>query len=342
MAKKKTTRKRTLAQIDKELLALMNERAKVMKQSRRMPAASTIAAAPPAGKGPLSADQLQTIFGELHSACRSLVAKTRVAVLGPIYSYSYLAAVEQFGSSAELVPVSTIQAVFEEIQRDQSEFGIVPLENSTDGRVVDTLGMFARVPMQICGEVKLEIHHQLLAKCTRDSIREVYSKPQALSQCRQWLAKHVPNARMVEMTSTTAAAKLAGESEGTAAIASRQAGLKYGLDVVASNIEDNPNNVTRFAVIGRETGERTGKDKTAVMFEIPHKPGALSSAMHAFESNRLNLTWIESFPMPGSKNEYLFFVEFEGHAADTKAKRGLKALAQHAVQATVLGSFPSA
>ena len=343
MGKKKAASKKTIARLDKELLALINERAKRLQRSNqpRSPMTSTtIESLTAANKGPLLPEHVAAIFGEIHSACHSLTNNTRVAFLGPMYSYSYLAAVERFGSSAELVAVGTIQAVFEEVDRDQSQFGIVPLENSTDGRVVDTLGMFARLPMQICGEVKLEIHHQLLAKCNREQIREVYSKPQALSQCRQWLAKHVPNARPVEMASTTAAAKLAGERNDAAAIASRQAGIQYGLQVVAGNIEDNPNNVTRFAVIGRQPAARSGTDKTALMFEIPHQPGSLSGAMNGFQS--LNLTWIESFPMPGSKNEYLFFVEFEGHADDAKVKRALTALRKKTVQLTVLGSFPAA
>jgi len=274
--------------IDRELVKLMNERAKVVKQLARAPigesaelnsVATDIDAAISSGRGPLDERALRATFRELASGCRALSKPIRVAYLGPLYSYSYLATIERFGSSAELAPVATIAAVFEELNRGHADYGVVPLENSTDGRVVDTLGMFARMPVRICGEVQLRIHHNLLAKCERGDITEVYSKPQALSQCREWLAKHLPTARTVEMTSTAAAAQLAAEKPGAAAVASRLAATNYGLDFVAENIEDNPHNVTRFAVIGGEVGQRTGKDKTAVMFEIPHQPGSLADVM---------------------------------------------------------------
>src|SRR5690606_12400911 len=145
----------------------------------------------------------------------------------------------------------------EEVNRRQVDFGLVPIENSTDGRIVDTLGMFARLPVQICGEVQLRVHHNLLGKCSLSEVREVYSKPQALSQCRNWLARNLPHTRAVEMTSTAAAAELAAQREGAAAITSYEAGITYGLDIIAANIEDDPNNITRFAVIGGQMAPRT-------------------------------------------------------------------------------------
>ncbi|MCA9269129.1 MAG: prephenate dehydratase, partial [Planctomycetales bacterium] len=220
-----------------------------------------------------------------------------------------------------------------------SQFGLVPMENSTDGRITDTLNMFARTPMRICGEVQLRVHHNLLACCDRASVTDVYSKPQALSQCRNWLAQHLPQAALHETTSTTAAAELAAKTPGAAAVASRQAGVNYGLDVVAANIEDNKNNVTRFAVIGHDAQPRTRNDKTALMFQVEHKPGALADAMTLFKRSRLNLTWIESFPIPGVASEYLFFIELEGHELDTRVKRAIEALAKKAVRLEILGSY---
>ena len=260
------------------------------------------------------------------SGVRAINKPLRTAYLGPQYSYSHLAAVKRFGQSTQLVPVATIRAVFEEIDRRQADFGLVPIANSTDGRIADTLNMFMRVQVSICGEVQLRIHHNLLGKCQRSDIREVYSKPQALSQCRDWLAKHLPQARPIEMTSTTAAAQLAAEKEGVAAIASRQAATNYGLEILAENIEDDQNNITRFAVIGHEQCRRTGSDKTSLMLQVEHKPGALADAMAIFKRNTLNLSWIESFPIPGSNSEFLFFVELDGHAADAKVKRAIAAL----------------
>jgi len=293
-------------------------------------------------RGPLSERCIRAVFRELLSGSRALLKPLRVAYLGPTYSYSHLAAIERFGTSAELVPVATIPAVFEELNRAHVDFGVVPIENSTDGRVVDTLGMFTRLSARICGEVQLRIHHHLLGKCERGEIKEVYSKPQALSQCRDWLSKHLPLARTVEMTSTSAAAQLAAEKYGAAAIASMQAAVSYGLNVIAESIEDNKNNVTRFAVISDHEGRRTGRDKTAVMFELGHTPGTLADAMSIFKRNRLNLTWIESFPMPGTKNEYLFFVEMEGHQNDTKVKRALSSLERRTVRLEILGSYAMA
>lgn len=289
--------------------------------------------------GPLTSSSVRRILRELASGARALVRPVRVAYLGPRYSYSHLAAVERFGGAADLIPVASIAAVFEEVNRRMVDYGLAPIENSTDGRVVDTLGMFARLPLQICGEVQLRIRHNLLGKCPQGEVREVYSKPQALSQCRNWLARNVPQARMVEMTSTAAAAELASQRQGAAAVASFEAGVNYGLEVIAANIEDNPNNVTRFAVIGGEAPARTGRDKTSLMFELPHKPGSLADATLIFKKAGLNLTWIESFPIPTAPNEYLFFVELEGHSTDAKVKKALAELQRKTVRLEVLGAY---
>jgi chorismate mutase/prephenate dehydratase len=235
--------------------------------------------------------------------------------------------------------VATIAAVFEEVNEGHVDAGLVPIENSTDGRIVDTLDMFVRLPVRICGEVQMRIHHNLLGKGPRAEVREVCSKPQAISQCREWLAKHLPQARTVPLTSTAAAAQRAMEDPRVAAIASRQAAINYGLDVLAKNIEDHPDNLTRFAVIGRQSGERTGHDKTSLMFELTHQPGTLADAMAIFKRHRLNLTWIESFPKPGSKQEYLFFVELEGHHQSLRVRRAIAALAKKTVRLEILGSY---
>jgi len=293
-------------------------------------------------KGPLNEAALRSIYREILGAARSLVKPIRVAYLGPKYSFSHLAAIDRFGDGPDLTPVATIKAVFESLHFHQTDFGIVPIENSTDGRIVDTLDMFARLPTRITGEVQIAIHHHLLGKGSRGEVIEVYSKPQALSQCREWLAKNLPQAKAVEMTSTAIAAQIAADKPGAAAIASLEAGMHYGLTAIDSNIEDNKHNLTRFAVIGGEMPHRTGRDKTALMFEIPHKPGSLADAMLVFKRSRLNLTWIESFPMPNSKNEYLFFVELEGHQTDSRVKRALEALRRKTARLDVLGSYARA
>jgi chorismate mutase / prephenate dehydratase len=294
-----------------------------------------------AAPGPLPAQCVRSILRELASAYRSLVRPLRIALLGPLYSYSHLAAIHRFGQSVDLTPVGTIAAVFEEVERKQSDFGIVPLENSTDGRVADTLDMFTRMRVRICGEVELRIHHALLAKCGRAEVREVYSKPQALSQCRNWLARHVPTARTIEVTSTSTAAQLAVERPGAAAIASLQAGVHHGLDVLAESIEDNPHNITRFAVIGDQIPPRSGNDLTALLFELEHRPGTLADVMTVFKRNRVNMTWIDSFPIPGSNRGYFFFVEVEGHESEPRLRRALAAIHKKTLRLEVLGSFPA-
>ena len=337
--------------IDRELVKLMNDRANVAHEIGQLknqhglecysPAREEEVLARVAGAngGPLEERCIRAVFRELISGSRSVETALRVAYLGPEYTYSHLAAIHRFGQSVELVPVGTIGAVFEEVKSKHVNFGLVPLENSTDGRVADTLDMFTRMPAKICGEVQLRIHHNLLGKESRVKVEEVYSKPQALSQCRNWLAKHLPEARTIEVTSTATAAQLARDKPGAAAIASVQAGINYGLDVLAADIEDVSGNTTRFAVIGQTSGAKTGNDKCALMFEVPHQPGALADAMMVFKRAKLNLTWIESFPIARPEGGYLFFVELEGHETDTRVKKAIKSLAGLSVHLEVLGSY---
>ena len=290
--------------------------------------------------GPLSTVELKSVFRSVLSAGRQRVKNTRVAYLGPAYSFTHLAAINRFGESADLVPVSTIATVFEEVNRGHVQYGLVPIENSTDGRIVDTLDMFTRLPLRICGEIQLHVHHNLLARCDRSDITEIYSKPQALSQCRDWLAKNMSHARLIEVTSTSTAAQLARDKPGAAAVASQQAAVQYGIQIVAECIEDNRNNMTRFAIIGDSIAEPTGHDRTAILLQIPHKSGSLSDALLVFKKCKVNLTWIESFPLRSPEIGYLFFLDFEGHVTDAKIKRTLKELESMADRLEILGSYP--
>jgi chorismate mutase/prephenate dehydratase len=340
--------------IDRELVGLMNERAEVARQighlkrsagqetydpAREEVVLERVVAANP---GPLSGDSLKAIYRELISGSRAIEQPLRVAHLGPAWTYSHLAALHRFGSAVELVPVASISAAFEEVHAGHSHYGVVPLENSTDGRIADTLDNFSRLPVKICAEVPLRIHHTLLAACDRAAVQEVYSRPQALSQCRNWLARHLPAARLVEVTSTSAAAEMAAKKPHAAAIASRQAGVHYGLNVLAERIEDLAGNTTRFAVIGHADAKRTGKDKTSIMFEIEHRPGGLADALSIPKKQRLNLTWIESFPMPGEERGYIFFVELEGHREDLRVRRAIAALEKRCKRVVILGSYAAA
>src|SRR5688572_18743796 len=280
-----------------------------------------------ASKGPLQEVTLKAIFRELISGCRALQRVQRVAFLGPEYSYSHLAALGRFGGAVEFVRVGAMPAVFEGVQRKHVDFGLVPLENSTDGRIADTLDCFVRMPqIKICSEIRLRVHHHLLSNAEQIDVRRVYSKAQALSQCRHWLAKNMPQASTHEVSSTADAARLVQTDPHAAAVASREAAVRYGLKVLFHNIEDHPENETRFAVIAAQDSARTGSDKTAILFQVPHTPGSLADVLNVFKTNKINLTWIESFPFKEAKGEYVFFADFDGHHEDPKVKKALKAL----------------
>jgi chorismate mutase/prephenate dehydratase len=344
-----------LSALDRKIVELAAERTEVAAELFRQrqasseatiatPDAAAVERASKSTAASLTPRAAEAILRELNSAALAAAAPQRVAYLGPEFSYSHIASITRFGESGELLPVGTISAVFEEVELGQAEFGVVPLENTTDGRISDTLENFARRTVRICGEVQLRIHHNLLGCGSRGDVQEVQSKPQALSQCRNWLARHMPSARIVEVASTTAAAQAARENPAIAAIASRQAGVHYGLSVLAANIEDNPSNVTRFAVLGNTPEKRSGDDKTALMFELSHKSGALADAIAVLKRHRINLTWLESFPMPGRdenspEGRYLFFVEFVGHRDEARVRRALASLEKKAKRLEVLGSY---
>jgi len=342
-----------LAQLDEQLVGLLNKRADLyLEKMKGVQTPSKIMFSDQdqqqvwsmidrINQGPLTSAEMKTIFRPLMSAGRQRIKNIRVAYLGPAFSFTHQAAISRFGEAADLVPVSTIATVFEEVNRGHVDFGLVPIENSTDGRIVDTLDMFTRLPLRICGEVQVHVHHNLLARCDRSEISEIYSKPQALSQCRDWLSKNMPHARLIEVTSTSTAAQLARDKPNVAAVASHQAAMQYDVPIVAECIEDNRNNVTRFAVIGDSVADPTGSDRTALLLQIPHRPGSLSDALEAFRRNKINLTWIESFPLRQPAIGYLFFLDFEGHVSEPRIKKALKELESLPPdRLEILGSYP--
>ena len=354
MAKKRSSNSRApsqreLQKLDREILELINrrcelsvQRSKLSRAAIEQPLAQHAAAIDQIvqrNQGPLDDTAVRAAFRELLSGCRALEQPERVAFLGPEFTYSHLAAVERFGQSAELVPVGSIASVFEEVEQGQVDFGLVPIENSTDGRVVDALECLSRSQAKICGEVALRIRHCLLGLGSRKEVSKVYSKAQPLSQCRKWLVSHLPQAELCEVASTALAAKKAIGDRSCAAIASRQAGVNHSLKVLAHDIQDHPDNLTRFVVIGSDMGDRTGNDKTSLVFELKHEPGALADGMSIFKRQRLNLTWIESFPVPGKRGRYYFFVELQGHPRDLRVRRALASLEKKAVRLTILGSY---
>jgi len=360
MAKKRPTKKKTvsspsqkkLEKLDREILELINRRAEMTaKQVERDSKKKGSAAGDDTARvrqivehntGPLEDATVQAIFRELQCGSRAISPAVRVAYLGPEHTFSHQAAIERFGLGADLVPVGTIAAVFEEVERGQSAFGLVPIENSTDGRIADALECLAHCESSLCGEVLLRVRHCLLGIGTRKQVKQVFSKPQALSQCRKWLSTHLPEVPLHEVASTAEAARKAAQDPQFAAIASRQAGVEHSLAMLAADIQDHSDNITRFAVIGTEPSPRTGNDKTTIVFELDHRPGALADSMGIFKRNRLNLTWIESFPLPGQRGRYLFFVEFQGHAGELRPRRAIASLEKKATRLTVLGSYAQA
>lgn len=343
--------------IDKELVATLNRRAEVALQIGQVKNANSLevwsaareeevlAKVLNSSKGPLPPETLRLIFRELMSGARALQRTTRVACLGPLHSYSHLAAVAKFGEAVEFVPVATIAAVFEEVNRRHVQFGIVPLENSTDGRIADTLDMFTKLPnLKIRAEVRLKIHHCLLGRSEWGQIRRVYSKSQALSQCRNWLSKNLPQAAKIEVVSTAAAAELAQREEFAAAVASKSAGHAYKLNILVENIEDQANNLTRFAVIAENSEARTGHDKTTLMARLPNEAGSLAKAIAPLEKLGVNMTWIESFPAPSPETDenpsYVFFLDIEGHATDPEVEKAIEAVRKRCQRLDILGSYP--
>ena len=343
--------------IDKELVGLLNRRSEMaveigrIKQVQGLDVWSSsredevVDRALQASRGPLPHETLRLIFRELMSSSRSLQRQLRVACLGPKYSYSHLASVARFGESIEHVPVGSIAAVFEEVNRRHVQFGIVPLENSTDGRIADTLDMFVRLPgLKIRAEVRLRVRHCLLGKGEWGDVRRVYSKAQALSQCRNWLGKNLPQAATLDVVSSAEAAAIAQRDPQAAAIASKPAAAAYGLNVLVENIEDQANNTTRFAVIAERGEQPTGHDKTTMILRLSNQVGSLAKAIAPFEKNGVNMTWIESFPSAENSSvlnpSYLFFADVEGHYEDEPVKKALEQVRKRCDRLEILGSYP--
>jgi chorismate mutase/prephenate dehydratase len=263
-----------------------------------------------------------------------------VAFLGPAGTFSHKAARGKFGSSVEYRPEASFRDVFLEVARGHADYGVVPLENSTEGGVTQAIDCFFETRLKICSEVYVPVHHNLLAACAREEIRTIYSHPQVFGQCREYLGASFAHAALLECPSTTAAAERAGREPNSAAIASDTAAEVYCLRILEQAIEDNPENVTRFAVIGRENAGRTGKDKTSLMFSIKDSPGALLGMIEPFSKRGINLTRIESRPSKKKAWDYYFFVDLEGHIEDAPIREAVDELAGRCRHLEVLGSYP--
>ena len=294
-------------------------------------------------QGPLADEEITRLFREIMSACLALEKPLRIGYLGPPGTFTQAAALKQFGHSVDTVPLGAIDEVFREVEAGGADYGVVPVENSTEGVVNHTLDMFLRSPLKICGDVELRIHHHLLSKGeSRAVIQRVYSHQQSLAQCREWLNANLPQAERVAVSSNAEAARCASQEAGTAAIAGDMAAEIYGLNTLVSNIEDDPENTTRFLVVGKQRVAPSGQDKTSILVSARNKPGALHKLLEPIARHDLSMTRIESRPSRQSTWDYVFFVDLEGHAEDPDLATALAELEAEAAMYKWLGSYPQA
>ena len=294
--------------------------------------------------GPLPATEVAHIFREIMSACLALEKPMTVAFLGPEGTFTQAAAVKHFGYAVLSRPLATIGAVFEEVESGESDYGVVPVENSTEGMVTHTLDNFVRSTLKICGEVELPIRHHLLGApgCRLENVTRICAHQQALAQCRAWLEKHWPHIRQQATSSNAEAARLAAADATVAAIAGDMAREAYGLVTLAAGIQDYADNTTRFLVVGREMVKPSGSDKTSIIVSTHNKPGALFKLLEPFQREQLMLTRIDTRPSRSQPWTYLFFIEFEGHQDDPKVAAVLAELEEQTVMLKILGSYPQA
>ncbi len=293
--------------------------------------------------GPLSQQALKNIFREIISAARQIQSPLSVAFLGPEATFSHLATLKKFGSSTRFGPLLSIHEVFTEVEKGNYDYGVVPIENSTEGVVNDTLDHFAETGLKICGEIFLEVSHDLVSKSgQRQDIEVIYSHPQAYGQCRRWLAGHLPEVPNIEVASTGIAAQKAAKNPNAAAIASAAAASLYDLRVVERRIEDHPGNVTHFFVIGPESPGPTGRDKTSIIFAVDNIPGALYKTLQPLAERGLNMTRIVSRPAKTEAWRYLFFLDLDGHQEDAQVREALAEIEALSAHFHLLGSFPRA
>jgi len=295
--------------------------------------------------GGLRDEEILRLFREIMSACLAQEEPLKIGFLGPEGTFSQAAVYKHFGHSARALPLATIDEVFHEVEAGNADFGVVPIENSTEGSVNHTLDRFLTSPLSICGEVELRIRQNLMGKMAglRD-IKRLCSHPQSLAQCRQWLREHLPQVELIATSSNAEAARRARDEEGTAAIAGDTAAEVYALTVLVADIEDRPDNSTRFLVIGRRSFGSSGADRTTLLVSTgdTEAPGALHRLLEPLAKNRISLTRIESRPSQRRKWDYVFFIDLEGHASDPPVAKALAGLKQRASLFRVLGSYPRA
>jgi chorismate mutase/prephenate dehydratase len=292
-------------------------------------------------RGPFPTDGIRAVFREILSASLSLEKPMKVSFLGPRATFTHLACMEYFGRSSRFITEKNIRDVFEGVERERVDYGVIPIENSTEGVIPHTLDLFVDSEIKVCAEILMEISLDLLSNYDRlHEVKKVYSHPHAIAQCKNWLEKHLSNAQIIDVESTARAAEIVTTEPYSAAIASSFAGKLYELNVLERRIQDHPHNYTRFLVIGKREVERTGYDKTSVMFSLTHSIGALFNALRPFAEHQVNLTKIESRPHKKIAWEYVFFLDMEGHREDDTVKTALEEFKKVCSEFKLLGSYP--
>lgn len=292
-------------------------------------------------KGPITDDSLRSIYREIMSSALSLEKSLTIAYLGPEATFTHQAAIQRFGASLRYTSQKTITDVFTDVSKHRADYGVVPVENSTEGVVTHTLDMFVDSDLKIVAQIVLPVRHCLISRFKKTQVKRLYSHPQSLGQCRLWVQANLPKAEIIETSSNARSAEFAASEKDSGAIAGVLAAEKYAVPVIEYDIQDNVANATRFLVLGRQCGPPTGNDRTSLMFSIMDRVGALYSALAPFRRYRINMTKIESRPSKRKAWEYFFFVDCHGHASDPKLAKALKMLGEHCSYLKVLGSFPN-
>ncbi len=343
--------------LDKEILELLNERAnqaiKISKEKKKIDnsdnfysperEAQVINTIKKINSGPLTDDSIIKIYREIMSSCLSLEAPLKVSYLGPEGTYTQIAAKNHFGASVLSVSKSSVEEVFMSVERRETHYGVVPVENSTQGIVSSTLDMFMKSSLKISGEIEMLIHHNVLSKCkVLSDIKKIYAHPQSFSQCKEWLDKNLPNCEKINSASNADAALVISKEKNSAAIASDSAAEIYSLNILAKNIEDNHNNSTRFLVIGDRNTEPSGKDKTSIIVSTKNNSGALYDLLEPLSKYKVSMTRIESRPSRHNNWEYIFYLDLDGHIKDNSLKKANDEIKKKASLYRFLGSYPAA
>ena len=345
--------RQAIDRIDRRLVALLNDRTRhalqigalklkqgeeIYAPARERTVLNRIARL---NAGPLTPEGIRAIYREIMSSALAVEKPLTIAYLGPEATFTHQAALERFGNSLRYLPLRTIAEVFAEVSKRHADFGVVPVENSTEGIVTHTLDMFMDSDLKIVAQVLLPISQCLISRVSRRQIKRLFIHPQSLAQCRVWLQRTFPDVERIDTSSNARSAELAVREKQSAAIAGLLAAEKYGLPVLEHNVQDNAENATRFLVLGRQSPPRTGRDRTSLMFCVADRPGALHGAIAPFRRYRINMTKLESRPSKRKAWQYYFFVDCDGHAEDAKVARALDELGRHCVFVKVLGSYPN-